>query len=674
MANTSRVPDHYAVLIGIDFYTEIPLHGCVRDVDAIVRYLQSKSTPVHIEKFVASTPTQPISSVLSEPPELWPTFENVTSCFRRITSLGQPGDWIYIHYSGHGTRIEASSEYSNTSTGDLALDLLDGTNVNRIRYLRGLELAHLVDNMVKKGLRVTVVLDCCFSGSVLRGKYAEVVRSLKYDHIVDATYPPNVNQSLNYQHVPTFRDASMLPSWLIHPDGYTILTACGPHEVAEELMFESGDRRGALSYFLLSTLSQLRNEDTTHKHIYHHLCAKFHAYWPRQNPMFYGNKDLSFFGQLRSDLDLNFIPVIRTDEGRLYFTAGQAHGIIKDHRYTLHPFKAPKDVMDQGMGEAVIARVAIVRGLTSDLVGEDNTALPECVDTGWIARPLTRFSAQRVPIRLMSNVGNSDLILQADQYTRSLDFHTDDAIGIPVLFNITVNDRNEFEIQNESYERIMSLPTISVNQEGAWDKIKSIMEHLAKFKQIEAIENQNPTPSLDNSFYIQVNASSRDAYNSKGVLEVKDNDPLELVVRNDGASCLYVHIYAMGPCWQVENLLSADYLTLPPKDELNGYSGSLSKKLLMTVPDSLKEIGQQECEDIIKIFITRQRTSFSVLELGKIPTSPGTLRGTVSENLTQLLMLSPEIDTTHFRGGAGENTLEEWAAQNFRVRTVAQRI
>jgi hypothetical protein len=45
--------------------------------------------------------------------------------------------------------------------------------------------------------------------------------------------------------------------WLVDPDGYTIVSACGRHEKAWELEID-GDRRGALTNFLFYALCALR--------------------------------------------------------------------------------------------------------------------------------------------------------------------------------------------------------------------------------------------------------------------------------------------------------------------------------------------------------------------------------------------------------------------------------
>ena len=233
----------------------------------------------------------------------------------KTTSLAKADNFVYVHFSGHGTTCEpfkyalnlsiegmapVPSKFSNPSTGDLALVVLEATTEIETRYLRGEELGSLIKRMVDKGLIVTLVLDCRFSGSVMRDDSS--VRHVRYDPHIDTVYPPASGLSDEGKASRTiYRNASMRSNWLVDPGGYTILAACGPAEIAKEIVF-NGQKRGALSYLLLKTLNSLSYVGCKQLHIYLLLCASFRKaqeQFPNKripNPMFYGNKTLGFFG------------------------------------------------------------------------------------------------------------------------------------------------------------------------------------------------------------------------------------------------------------------------------------------------------------------------------------------------------------------------------------------
>jgi hypothetical protein len=154
MDDQNAIAGYYAVLIGIDAYPERPLHSCVSDIRRIKEFLNRKVVLADIQSLTASRSL--IADVLTpaEDPERWPTCCNMILAPEKITCEAKRGDFVYIHYSGHGTRIRASTPFafSNTSTGDLALVLLGGERGDRLNYLKGPTLAGLLNNMVKIGL------------------------------------------------------------------------------------------------------------------------------------------------------------------------------------------------------------------------------------------------------------------------------------------------------------------------------------------------------------------------------------------------------------------------------------------------------------------------------------------------------------------------------------------
>lgn len=679
MNEEEAVTKHWAVLIGINFYVKPQKHleGCVRDVESIKQYLEALSTPVHVSTFTASTPVDPDSRYPAEKLDSWPTFENVTSRLAKITAEAKPGDFVYVHYSGHGAQTKATaSEYSNKNTGDLALVLFD--DIYGSRYLLGLTLAHLLNEMVQQGLFVTLVLDCCFSGSVIRhgDPNSSNIRTVDYDPVIDAAYPQEFATNANHWvTTSTLRDAYMLPTWLVDPNGYTILSACGPHEKAKELTLEDGQKHGALSYFLLCALGSLRNSgvEITHQSLHQHLCVKFHAHWPQQRPMRYGNKNLSFFGKLKSGLDMTFVSVLRAQKDhRLCLQAGLAHGVCKEDEYALYPLNSSEDILNN---VRIKARVTAVRGLTSDLVGFDPTSVINQVNTGWKARPLTHLYPHRIPVRLMDDVGNQDPWMPVMEHSRFLCLSTKDANEQPCLYSIKRNERNEFEILDGSSQKIDSLPTVPSDMEASLGRIVDLLEHLATFKYIEGIINRIPQSSFEHSFEVHLNAGLGNDLKSEGFLEVKHDDFLTLTVQNLSKKSLYLTIFDLGPSWQIESLLcnsgGGDFKVVLPKNDMERHTGKETIKLQMSVPDAFRNRGQHQCEDILKVFVTSRPSSFAALVLPRISLSPEDMHGRVRGNYNRLSRFLSGLATPS-RGAEDNSSDEEWAARNFVVRTVAE--
>lgn len=673
---------YWAILIGINFYVKDKcLEGCVRDVGKVKQYLAARPMPVNVKSFTASTPSDSNSCYPTEPLDRWPTYENVTSSIKTITDDAKRGDLVYVHYSGHGTRMKELSRYSNKNTGDLALVLFD--DVHGSRYLRGLELAELIHAMVEKGLLVTIVFDCCFSGNVVRygnPHHGDGVRATDYDHAVDTAYPQDLGIIHRFQfNPPALRDAHIMPTWLVNPSGYTILTACGPHEIAKELELEDGgEKSGVLTHFLFRALKSMWKSDVDIKHqsLYQHLCARFHASWPQQTPMRYGNKDLSFFGKLTSGTDTTFISIFMTrKDSCLRLEAGRGHGVCLDDEYALYPFDSSESVCSNTSQAPVKARVSTVRGLTSDLVVLDSTSNQSQVKPGWKARLLTRLSPYKVPIRILAREDHQTQRMAAANQRRFLSlFSGDDEKGQPFLFNVTRNERNEYEILNESCQRIISLPKIPLGQTGAWNCLVKVLEHLATFKYFEGIENRSPSASFEKSFTLNLSDAVGSNLETAGFLDVTHESELSLTFQNESDMTLYLALFDLGPSWQIDSLLCSsgggDFIVVPPKNDGEGYNGKVEIRWSMNVPESLRNLGQCQCEDVLKIFVTSKWTMFTTVMMREISKSAEDLDGSMrSDDYDQLSRFLSELKADPFRGTKDDLSDEEWIARNFLIRT-----
>ncbi|KAK3353717.1 caspase domain-containing protein [Lasiosphaeria hispida] len=705
----------FVLLIGINYYIDKPLRGCVSDVHTLRRHLESRPMAMSIEVMTASEPSDPAMRRPQEDAQQWPTRDNVVARLEALTAAAQAGDFVYVHYSGHGTSLGLvpGSRHPHKSTADLSLDLL-GPDGASVCYLRGRDLAGLLDKMVSKGLRVTLTLDCCFSGSILRGdndnEAAELPlageRFLPYDVKVDAASLPlhleaalknktdvnddaNANASTDTRDEP--RDASLLPNWLINPGGYAILAACGPHETAREIEVDGHGHAGALSHFLMRTLSRLGTVDARLIDIYQSVCSRFadRSWLPsvKQTPMLYGNKDLSFLGVLRPGLDATAIPVFRSPAAQLMLRAGRAHGLIDGDRLDLYPLAttAAEPAADARRRRAAVrAHVADSGDLVSTLQGVGGRRIPDAVSIGWSARLVDRPSLQAVPISVAPDLpGLRQLLLAVASEARSpIVLRLGAGPLSPGSFSIGTNAAcTGYEIRDDSdagrpvagFSAPVPPADRGEQKEGAAAAaaarlLLDALAHLTRFRQVEAIANPRASPSyLDGAFTVRVQSMGDGAWQDVGSrIETTCGSVLEVELRNDGRVPLYFHIYNMGPLWQVRSIFDGDYETIPPRDETRAFSGRETLELDTCVPQQLLATGRTWCDDTIKIFITDEPTSFAVLAMD-----------TLSDALSSKSALADLLQLAIFDGWgeAGDGraltrgSAGRWATVNIRVRT-----
>lgn len=408
MFDRNRGPTHYALLVGIDAYptTEAskPLKGCVRDVHVMKELLDGVPEPgVQTRVLTASLASQTTDPCLAGGPDSWPTHDNVIDAIKDITQHAKEGDFVYMHFSGHGTTFRPPHEsdlraFSNPSTGNLALVLLqqDGSD---IQYLRPYTLASELKNMTDKKLVVTLVLDCCFSGSLMRDDAS--IRYLEYDPQVDSRHPSVPELGSNFMdraEYPTYRNASLRPNWLVNPKGYTVITACGPTEKAKERTIND-QFHGVLSYFLADTFTKLGGVGGKLQYIHQLLRTRVQNVSDlanKQTPMFYGNKELDFFGFGNSRIGPAPVPIIRRQDGSCQMEAGQAHDVRESDILAISAV-ALDAATTASYENFCTAQVISVEPLSST-VKLSATTIPD--DVTMIATALTRLSLKEIPIRL----------------------------------------------------------------------------------------------------------------------------------------------------------------------------------------------------------------------------------------------------------------------------------
>ncbi|KAI0193866.1 hypothetical protein F4808DRAFT_475171 [Astrocystis sublimbata] len=651
MEDAKYKPTHFALLIGVNADNERPLKGCVRDAREISKYINSSLPSVHVQLFTADT-----TALQSEIPEAPATYANIKSGFHSILSIAAPDTYVYIHYSGHGVRMEASGDFSNRTTGDLALNVLQDPNQTTTRPFPGIELAKVLHEMVTNGLTVTVVLDCCFSGSLLRHDSASATSSVRYREYSKALYDQQLpiireTEVMNFGEAKgstdgNDRDASMLPNWLVNPEGYTVITACGPHEIAEELDLggpAADQTHGALSYFLLRVMRKLGGLGGKHAHIYPYLCSMFRQYRPTQNPMWYGNKDLYFFGNTTLSTDLTGAPFATNwRDARLRLQGGQAHGLSEGDQFAIYTIDSTRPL--------VTGAIENVGPLSSDIDIADPTLIPR--KGGCIAKALTHLSLRDYPIRLVSGCLDAQDWPTALEERKYLSFEEDRLH--PFVFDVYANSNGDgYQIRDKfGHETNCSQKELhSDSRELDLSHVLNILERLAKFHLVQNLANRSGDNPFGGLYKVALRDPAGQEHLPGSKIAVHGKKRLYLVVENHGIFDLYIHVYNLSPLGEVRNILKASYAVISPENRREGFMGQWVQKLQTKVPQQFLNQGIISCKDVIKIFITSQPTSFAPLEMQKL------------DDLHDNGIIEPE------RGDGFCTEREDWTALNFTIFT-----
>ena len=232
----------YALLVGINEYPGqiANLKGCENDVNAISEYLSNR---------VADESHQVHTRILLNQEA---TRDAVITGFREYLGRARQDDIVLFAFSGHGSQEPALQKYSHLEPDELNETLVCwDSRLDGHKDLSDKELAQLITDVAKNGPRITVILDCCHSGSGTR----ELGRFIPPDtrqHSLDSYF---LSQKTAERLTQT---RGLEPEAILQalPYGrHILLAACRDIEVAKEISV-GGKIRGALSYYLLKTLQQ----------------------------------------------------------------------------------------------------------------------------------------------------------------------------------------------------------------------------------------------------------------------------------------------------------------------------------------------------------------------------------------------------------------------------------
>jgi len=679
----------FALLIGIDCYlpNQLPdggyypsLGGCVRDITHVEAFLTSH-LGLASDRIVKLTASNTPARKPLEPREQWPTYEKIVAAFRGMTERAKPGDQVYIHYSGHGGRTPtAFSELKGQNGLDESLVPTD-IGAPGTRYFRDVELAHVLNEMSRKGLLVTIVLDSCHSGGVTRGLAGAAVRGIPS---IDTTRRPTDSLVASRDELiktwrssfESTREVKLGSGWLPEPKGYVLLAACRANQLANEYAFDGKERNGALTYWLLDSLNQVTPE-LTYGMLHTRILNKVHAKFSQQTPQIQGESDRLVFGTtfVRTP---EAVAITRVDLQReiLWLGTGQSQGVRKGSRFAVYPVSL-RD-LSHASDRLALTEVEEVKAtesrakITDAFKQETITAGDQAVmiDVGPISlRGRVCLVRQEDLPSAIDQVDTLERVARAVEQEGSGWLRLVDA-GQDADFQVTTNVNGEYEIWDPSGAIIPNLrPPLVASATHSPSMATQRLIHLTKYRNVRLLDNVDPTSPLANQLVVELTGFMREYDPSdrpepqpftdkSGTPTLGVGDWTFLRIENSSSQDLNITVLNLKPGWGISQVFPSEMFAAQ-QEQILPFQASLAS-------------GYEEGRDILKVFATVGDVNFRWLELPTLdipPVTRGLTRGFLSDPLEEMLkaMAADKPRTRELNPASYQSS--DWATAQVEVLT-----
>ncbi|MBK8046935.1 MAG: caspase family protein [Anaerolineales bacterium] len=497
-----------------------------------------------------------------------------------IAQAGQD-DQIFFHFSGHGSQ-----------TPSIDPDEADGLDETLVAYdsratggndILDKELAWLIDEAEQRGAQVSIVLDCCHAGSGTRSRAQAAVR-------LTTPRPDRPDpQKLVAPEEALLRAAST-------PTRHIVLAAAHDFELANEYFAaEENTWRGAVTYFFVEALRMYLPE-LTWSGAYDYVATRVHALYPRQSPLLGGDGAMRVFGA-----------GVKRTAGYLRVTAQLAPDKIQ---------------VDGGatIGLNPSAELAVFTP-SSDLKGTPRatgtvTAVDPATAEARLNREMTVELGSRVQILSYGFAGQAHTVAVAALEVAAaigvaragkpspLLRVVDESDGAPEFFVRTTSAGYQIEDAAGAHAG-GALPT---TPDGAAEIVR-MLEHLAIFRNVQALQNPRASLSLRNAIQLVTEGAA------PAKVGGSDARPaLRLRLQNVSGSRVFVVVFRLAPDYSITKVKPDDGFTLTVEP-----GRAAAAPITLTAP-ALDEAAEGRVA--YKFFVLGQSMNLNVLELPPLGGDP----------------------------------------------------
>jgi hypothetical protein len=307
-----RMSGKHALLVGINAYPNFARHeqlsGCVNDVEAMATLLRGTYGFEDVVTLIEEAATR----------------DGVLAALNELAARVEDDDVVVVHYSGHGSQMTDREGDEPDGLDETIVPNDSGRAPHPNRDITDDELYAWIRGVTGKTQNLTLIFDCCHSGTITRDVFGSRSRWVEPDERPASELPPS---SIPARARDAGRDTG--PSdWL--PIGkYVLIAGCQDDESSYE--HEASDdgsvvEHGALTYFLTQELART-TPGTTYRDAFERVRTRVSAAYPRQHPQLEGTTHRELFG-VRDFEPMRFVGVTRREGKVVSLAAGAAHGVV----------------------------------------------------------------------------------------------------------------------------------------------------------------------------------------------------------------------------------------------------------------------------------------------------------------------------------------------------------
>jgi Caspase domain/Lecithin:cholesterol acyltransferase len=664
----------YALLVGIDKYPN-PNHylqGCVNDITAIEEYLN--------ERFDKQEYQLHLQTLKNEQA----TREGIINGFRNHLCQAGKDDVVLFYYSGHGSQESAPKEFRHIEPDGLDETLVcyDSRSTENGWDLADKELAKLIAEVGEKDPHITLILDCCHSGSGSRDPMEKAKerrletdkRSRPLDSFIFKL------EDLEKLSGTRDRDPEKHPTgWKIPTGRHVLLAACRDYETAKEY---GSKQRGYFSYFLMDTLSKA-NGKLTYRDLFARTNAIVRSESREQSPQLEAHgiddgKEFFLDGAI-AEVEPYFI-VNHDKTSGWVIEGGAVHGVQppKNDETTLlalFKFDANNDDLhdpSKSVGTAKVTQVLPTKSKI-DIEGVENLATDSTFKAVVTSLPLPALGVYFAGDETGINLAREQLKIagfnrnQPSSYVRE-----EQEIGT-ADFRLLCNN-NQYIITKPTDERPLVAQIDEYTQNNA-DKAIKRLEHIARWTTIAKLANTAANQIKAGDVKMEFIFDNEDLSQTKQMrLQYKyqngkwQNPEFNLKVTNTTKKPLYCALVNLSDSFSI----SAPFFTtgrvrLEPGESADALDG---EKLVLEVPDEYWKLGITEYKDIIKLIVSNNEFDARLLNQDKLDAPRPVLRNIEPANQSSLERLMNRTQNREIRAKSEAVSFDDWYAEEITITTV----